>query len=115
MAAQGYGVVIAYRSDSASADTVCRRISAAGGAACAVRCDVGVEEDVMNLFRLADSAFGGGVPLSALVNNAGILGPRSGDLSGCTQRGADDLLDVVRTNTGGFRAAKGLEKPSILY
>jgi NAD(P)-dependent dehydrogenase (short-subunit alcohol dehydrogenase family) len=101
MAAKGYGIVIAYHSDSASADAVCRIIAASGGAAYAVRCDVGVEEDVVNLFRVADSAFGGGVPLSALVNNAGILGPRTGDLSACTKRGAVDLLDVVRTNVAG--------------
>lgn len=101
MAAKGYAVVIAYQADSVSADAVCRRIGAAGGAACAVRCDVGVEEDVVNLFRVADSAFGGGVPLSVLVNNAGILGPRTDDLSACTERGADDLLDVVRTNVAG--------------
>jgi len=100
LAARGYGVVIAYRSDEASAQDVCRRIAAEGGVACATRCDVGVEEDVVNLFKFADT-FRGGAPLSVLVNNAGQMGEPTSDLSACTSRGADDLLDMMRTNVAG--------------
>jgi len=101
LAAKGYGVVIAYRSDDSSADRVCRRIGEAGGKACAVRCDIGVEEDVVKLFSFADSAFGVETPLTVLVNNAGVMGKQTSNLSDCTEHGADDLLELMRTNVAG--------------
>src|SRR5204862_7810435 len=46
-------------------------IETEGGEAAAVRCDVGHEADILDLFKIAD-ALG---PLGALVNNAGIVAP----------------------------------------
>jgi NAD(P)-dependent dehydrogenase (short-subunit alcohol dehydrogenase family) len=69
LAARGWDVVVAYRTDVAAADAVV----AACPNAVAVRCDVAVEADVDALFAAADRLG----PLGALVNNAGIVAPRS--------------------------------------
>ena len=47
-----------------------RAIEAGGGRALAVQADIAIEADVMRLFTTVDDTLG---PLSALVNNAGIL------------------------------------------
>lgn len=71
-AERGYAVVVNYRRDAASAAAVVGRVQARGGRALAVQCDVGRSEDVMRLFAQADAALG---PVTALVNNAGIVAP----------------------------------------
>jgi NAD(P)-dependent dehydrogenase (short-subunit alcohol dehydrogenase family) len=53
----------------AAADEVVAAIAAGNGKAVAVRCDVGVEADILGLFRQADG-FG---RVAALVNNAGVV------------------------------------------
>jgi NAD(P)-dependent dehydrogenase (short-subunit alcohol dehydrogenase family) len=70
-AAAGFKVVVGYASNEAAAKDVVTAIEATNGKAIAVKCDVGVEADILALFKAAD-AFG---PLGALVNNAGIVGP----------------------------------------
>ncbi|NEW89697.1 MULTISPECIES: SDR family oxidoreductase [Rhodopseudomonas] len=70
-ARRGFKVVIGYASNAAAASEVVAEIEAVGGKAIAVKCDVGLEADILALFAAAD-AFG---PLGALVNNAGIVGP----------------------------------------
>jgi NAD(P)-dependent dehydrogenase (short-subunit alcohol dehydrogenase family) len=70
LAAQAWDVVVAYRDDAAAAAAV---VTACGGRAVAVRCDVAIEADVDALFAAADAVG----PLGALVNNAGIVAPRS--------------------------------------
>ncbi|TAK40798.1 MAG: SDR family oxidoreductase [Betaproteobacteria bacterium] len=69
-AASGYAVCVNYRRDRAAAERVAADIAAAGGRAIAVAADVAVEADVVRLFETCDRALG---PLTALVNNAGIL------------------------------------------
>ncbi|TAK42260.1 MAG: SDR family oxidoreductase [Betaproteobacteria bacterium] len=69
-AASGYAVCVNYRRDRAAAERVAADIAAAGGRAVAVAADVAVEADVVRLFETCDRALG---PLTALVNNAGIL------------------------------------------
>ena len=69
-AERGYAVCVNYRRNQAAADAVAAGIEAAGGAALAVRADVASEPDVVRLFETMDARFG---PLTALVNNAGIL------------------------------------------
>lgn len=69
-AESGYAVCINYvRSETAAAALV-DEISEAGGRAVAVQADVAREEEVANLFEQMDEALG---PVTALVNNAGIL------------------------------------------
>jgi len=69
-AARGYAVCVNYRRDRAAAERVAREIEVAGGRAIAVAADVSVEADVVHLFETCDNALG---PLTALVNNAGVL------------------------------------------
>jgi NAD(P)-dependent dehydrogenase (short-subunit alcohol dehydrogenase family) len=71
LAAQGFKVCIGYLSNDVAAREVVTDIETEGGEAAAVRCDVGNEADILQLFRIAD-ALG---PLGALVNNAGIVAP----------------------------------------
>ncbi|MBB3211684.1 NAD(P)-dependent dehydrogenase (short-subunit alcohol dehydrogenase family) [Herbaspirillum sp. Sphag1AN] len=69
-ARHGYAVCISYVSNSEAADGVVRDIEQAGGRAIAVRADVAVEADINYLFETVDREYG---PVTALVNNAGIL------------------------------------------
>ena len=69
-AARGYRIVVGYATNKAAADEVVAQIEAKNGKAIAVKCDVGKEGDILELFEAADK-FG---TLGALVNNAGIVG-----------------------------------------
>lgn len=69
-ARQGYSVCVNYRQDRTAAEGVVTAIEAGGGHAIAVAADVAVEADVTRLFAIVDDTLG---PLTALVNNAGIL------------------------------------------
>lgn len=69
-AQRGYSVCITYLHNQAAAEAVVAGIIASGGHACAVQADVGVENEVTRLFEQIDTHLG---PISALVNNAGIL------------------------------------------
>lgn len=68
--ARGYAVCVNYLRDESAASAVVDGIVAAGGKAVAVAGDVGREADVVRLFEQVDAALG---PVTALVNNAGIL------------------------------------------
>lgn len=99
-AAQGYAVAISYLRNRAAAEGVVAEIVEGGGQALAVQADVAQEGDVQRLFREVDAAWG---PLSALVNNAGVLE---------TQMRVDEmdaarLQRVFATNvTGSFLCAR---------
>ena len=69
-AQQGYRVVLGYRESLKEAEEVAARASADGGTVLPVRADVSVEADVVRLFETASEEAG---PVTALVNNAGIL------------------------------------------
>lgn len=69
-ARQGYAVCLSYLGQREAAAAVVASIAEAGCTALAVQADVAVEDDVLRLFSQVDAAFG---PLTALVNNAGIL------------------------------------------
>ncbi|GGI20624.1 MAG: SDR family oxidoreductase [Oxalicibacterium faecigallinarum] len=69
-AADGYVVCFSYKSNRTAADSVVRKIEQAGGQALALQADVAVETDILRMFHEVDQTFG---PLTALVNNAGIL------------------------------------------
>ena len=99
LAGRGFSVVVVYRSASDEARSVVDGIAAAGGRAIAVQADVGDETQVVNLFREVD-AWRGDSPLRALVNNAGVLGPKGagGGLQALT---SESLVDILRVNTVG--------------
>ena len=69
-AAAGYAVCINYRQSEAAARALVQEITGAGGEAVAVAADVSSEPDVLRLFTEVDQTLG---PVTALVNNAGIL------------------------------------------
>ena len=73
LAARGYSVMVNFRAGQAAAEGVVADIRAAGGEAVAVQADVAVPADVERLFQAVDDHPG---TLKALVNNAGIHGPR---------------------------------------
>ncbi|AFZ66443.1 SDR family oxidoreductase [Deinococcus peraridilitoris] len=66
----GYHVGVNYRNDEAAAREVVAQIERTGGQALAVRGDVSDEGNVAHLFELVGATYG---PVSALVNNAGML------------------------------------------
>jgi NAD(P)-dependent dehydrogenase (short-subunit alcohol dehydrogenase family) len=70
-AERGYAVVVNYTSNVDAAERVCARIHQQGGNAVAVRGDVSQPEDVEHIFKAADRLG----PVTALVNNAGIIMP----------------------------------------
>ena len=69
-AREGYRVAVNYATNRDRADAVVAEIAAAGGKAVAIGADVAREADVKRLFETAEAELG---PLSALVNNAGVL------------------------------------------
>jgi NAD(P)-dependent dehydrogenase (short-subunit alcohol dehydrogenase family) len=69
-AQQGYSICLSYVRDRAAAEKLAAEIAKNGRKAIAVRCDVSVEPDVLNLFQQCDRALG---RLNVLVNNAGIV------------------------------------------
>ena len=99
-ASQGYAVCISYLRNRAAADAVVSAILRTGGKALAVAADVAIEADVVRLFEAVDSTFG---PLTALVNNAGILEHHMR----LDQMDAARLTRVLATNvTGSFMCAR---------
>ena len=69
-ASRGYAVCVNYLRNGAAAEAVVAAIRAGGGQAIALGGDVASETDVLKLFRESDRQLG---PLTALVNNAGIV------------------------------------------
>lgn len=69
-AQRGYAVCINYRSRSQDAARLAEEIERRGDRAITVRADVSVEADVVRMFDEVEVQLG---PLTALVNNAGIL------------------------------------------
>jgi len=99
-AERGYAVCVNYRVSREAAEAVVADIEGAGGTALAVAGDVSSEPDVVRLFETVDARLG---PLSALVNNAGII-----DLQTRVEHmDAARLQRVFATNvTGAFLCAR---------
>jgi NAD(P)-dependent dehydrogenase (short-subunit alcohol dehydrogenase family) len=69
-AQRGYAAVVNYARNAVAAENVVHDIQARGGTAIAIAADVGIAADVVRMFETAEMALG---PLTALVNNAGLL------------------------------------------
>jgi NAD(P)-dependent dehydrogenase (short-subunit alcohol dehydrogenase family) len=74
LAARGWLPCVSYRDRDEAAKQVVADCVARGAQALAVRADVSVEADVLRLFETAEAELG---PVRGLVNNAGIVGPKS--------------------------------------
>jgi NAD(P)-dependent dehydrogenase (short-subunit alcohol dehydrogenase family) len=94
LGASGYSVAVNYARDAEAAASVVAAVERAGGKAFALQGDVAREEDILRLFRETDKQFG---PLSALVNNAGMLNraTRVADMT------ADAISRVLAVNAFG--------------
>lgn len=74
LASQGFNVCVNFLSHQKAADQVVAQALEMGVKAIAVQADVSVESDVMRLFETVDVKLG---VLDALINNVGVVPPRS--------------------------------------
>jgi NAD(P)-dependent dehydrogenase (short-subunit alcohol dehydrogenase family) len=97
---RGYKVAVNYLKDESAAHRIVDAIKSASGQAVAIQADVSQESDVKQMFQEVDAKLG---PLSALVNNAGILERQSR----VEAMNADRINRVLATNvTGSFLCAR---------
>jgi len=90
----GYAVCINFHQSESEANKLLDALLASGATAIAVRADIGDESEVGRLFETIDSQLG---PLTALVNNAGILEQQS-DFENIS---LGRLQRIFRTNVEG--------------
>lgn len=96
----GYAVCISYLSNHTAADALVDSINSQGGTAIAIRADVAVDADVVQMFQKCDASLG---PITALVNNAGILERQSR----VDQMSAGRIARIFATNViGSFSCAR---------
>ena len=96
----GYAVCISFLNHQAAADALVASITDKGGTAIAVRADVAVDADVVRMFKQVDESLG---PITALVNNAGILEQQSR----VDEMSAERIARVFSTNViGSFSCAR---------
>ncbi len=91
---KGYRICVNYRRDEAAANAVVNDLKACGASAIAVQANIAKEEDTLRLFEIIDRDLG---PVTALVNNAGILLPqmRVEDMA------ASRINEILETNVTG--------------
>ena len=92
---EGYRVAVNYSSSPSDAESVVADIERHGGHALAVRADLRDVEAVAQMFQTVDQQLG---PLSSLVNNAAIHGPRGP----VDELPFDILQDVMAVNVLGL-------------
>lgn len=95
LAQQGYKVVINYRQDQLAAQQTADIITASGGDALTIKANIADEQQVVAMFAEIDHRFG---PLTALVNNAGILFQQS-TIENMT---AERINRIFATNVTGY-------------
>ncbi|WP_312416379.1 SDR family oxidoreductase [Pseudescherichia sp.] len=95
LAREGYSVAVNYHHNVEAATEVVNTILAAGGRAFAVQADISDEAQVLAMFTRIDSE---NEPLTALVNNAGILFTQS-TVENLT---AERINRVLATNVTGY-------------
>ncbi|CAI8792688.1 SDR family oxidoreductase [Kosakonia quasisacchari] len=95
LAQEGYTVAVNYHTNKPAADDVVAKITAQGGHAFPVQADISDEAQVQAMFARLDSE---PQPLTALVNNAGILFQQSR----VEQLSAERINRVLATNVTGY-------------
>ncbi|MCA9117825.1 MAG: SDR family oxidoreductase [Planctomycetaceae bacterium] len=90
-AGREYAVCVNYLRNSDAAAAVVQAVEQHGGQAFAVQADVSRENDVLRMFAAVDARFG---PVTALVNNAGILETQQR----VDQMTADRINRILTTN-----------------
>jgi NAD(P)-dependent dehydrogenase (short-subunit alcohol dehydrogenase family) len=94
-ARHGYQVCVNYNTDERAAAAVVSDIAEHDGHAIAVRADVSRADNVDRLFTLVDERLG---TVTALVNNAGVLGPQCR----VDELDEDRLHRILTTNVAGY-------------
>ena len=95
LAEQGYAVGVNYINNEAAAQDVVNQITANGGRAMALQADIAEETQVVAMFQRLTNELG---PVTALVNNAGILFQQS-TIENLT---AERINHVLSTNVTGY-------------
>ncbi|WP_413527983.1 SDR family oxidoreductase [Rahnella inusitata] len=95
LAEQGYAVGVNYLNNEAAAQDVVNQITANGGRAIALQADIAEETQVVAMFQRLTNELG---PVTALVNNAGILFQQS-TIENLT---AERINHVLSTNVTGY-------------
>ncbi|MWL75038.1 SDR family NAD(P)-dependent oxidoreductase, partial [Escherichia coli] len=95
LAREGYTVAVNYHHNIHAATQVINAIQDAGGRAFALRADISDEAQVLAMFESLDRE---GEPLTALVNNAGILFEQST----IENLSAERINRVLATNVTGY-------------
>ena len=95
LAKDRWAVAINYINSEDAAQEVADAVTAAGGEAIVIQADTASEADVERMFGEVEDRWG---RLDALVNNAGIVGPR-GKLEALT---VDDVERVLAVNVTGY-------------
>lgn len=95
LASQNYNICLNYHQQHNTAEQLSKELTKAGCKTLILQADVSQEEQVTDMFRKIDNAFG---PLTHLVNNAGILKPqmRLQDMS------AKRINQILTVNVTGY-------------
>lgn len=106
LGALGWAVAVNYRADAEAAKATAAAVEAAGGAAITVQGDTAKADDVTAMFGAVDAAWG---RMDALVNNAGVVGPRGpfADL------GLSDMERVLDVNVIGYMLCAQMALPRL--
>jgi len=107
LAADGWDVAINYRADADAAAATAAAVEAAGGKALTVQADTGDPAAIEAMFRQADDGFG---RLDALVNNAGLVGPR-GAFDAVK---AEEMRRIFEVNVFGYMLCAQAAVPRLL-
>lgn len=94
LAKDGYDLVVNYGSDGATAKATAERIARVGVRVLPVRADVRCEDEVTNMFAMADRELG---RLAVLVNNAAI----TGGVARVAEIGAEAISRMLAVNVTG--------------
>ena len=98
-AADSWNLCLGFRSDRESAEEVAAECASLGVDAIVVQADVAMEMEVIDLFEQAEELG----PVRGLVNNAGVVSPRST----LAERESEDLEEVFGVNVfGAFFCAR---------
>ncbi|MBK5270765.1 MAG: SDR family oxidoreductase [Bacteroidia bacterium] len=99
-AKKGFFTCVHYHQHKDAAEAIAKQINDEGGKAIAVCADISKEDEVKKLFLIVDGKLG---RITALVNNAGILGPKSKFIDISVER----IQQIFATNVlGSFLCAK---------
>lgn len=107
LAADGFAVVVNYAGSETAAQATVEAIRLGGGTAVAVRADVGVEDEVRELFAAAERAFG---RVRVVVANSGVM--RTVPIADMSSGDFDHMLAVNLRGTflAMAQAARHLER-----